>query len=97
MLVDNLIDNAGKAGATKVVIRAFQTDKIIVLEFADNGAGLTDRFSPEELFEKGVTNTSGSGIGLNHVKQIVDELQGKISISSGINGVGAIVRMEFKA
>lgn len=97
MLVDNLVDNAGKAGAKKLVVRTYSSGKNVVLEFADNGSGLTDRFSPEELFEKGITNTSGSGIGLSHAKQIVDELQGKISISSGADGVGATVRMEFKA
>ena len=97
MLVDNLIDNAGKAGAKKVVVRASRNGKNVVLEFADNGAGLTERFSPAELFEKGITSTSGSGIGLSHAKQIVDELQGNISISTGVDGVGATVRMEFKA
>ena len=97
MLVDNLVDNAGKAGAKQLVVRAFRNGKNVIVEFADNGSGLTDRFSPQELFEKGITNTSGSGIGLSHAKQIVDDLQGTISISSGADGAGATIRMEFKA
>lgn len=96
MLIDNLIDNAGKAGAKKVEVRAFQDAKNIVLEFKDNGQGLTDRFPPEELFQKGITDTSGSGIGLSHAKQIVDDLKGTISISDRKGSAGAIVRMEFK-
>lgn len=96
MLVDNLIDNAGKAGAKKLAVRAFRNGKNVILEFTDNGGGLTNRFSPEELFQKGITNTSGSGIGLSHAKQIIDDLQGKISISNGTDGIGATVRMEFK-
>lgn len=96
MLIDNLIDNAGKAGAKKVEVRAFQDAKNIVLEFKDNGQGLTDRFPPEELFQKGITDTLGSGIGLSHAKQIVDDLKGTISISDRKGSAGAIVRMEFK-
>lgn len=97
MLVDNLIDNAGKAGAKKVVVRAFREKKNIVLEFVDSGSGLTNRFPPEELFAKGITDTSGSGIGLSHAKQIVDELKGTISIFDRDGTTGATVRMEFKA
>ena len=96
MLVDNLIDNAGKAGARKVRVNAFRKNKGIVLEFVDNGKGLTGRFRPEELFEKGITDTSGSGIGLSHAKQIVGDLKGKISIAANI-GSGSTVRMEFRA
>jgi len=97
MLVDNLIDNAGKANAKKVTVSAIKKANSIILEFTDNGVGLTDRFSPEDLFEKGITDTSGSGIGLSHAKQIVDELKGKISILTRENGSGTTVRMEFKA
>lgn len=97
MLVDNLIDNAGKSGAKKVIVKAFREAKTIVLEFVDNGAGLTDRFPPEDLFEKGITDTSGSGIGLSHARKIVEELKGKIEIFASESGTGTTVRMEFKA
>jgi len=97
MLVDNLIDNAGKAGAKKVTVQAFREGKNIVLEFVDNGVGLTNRFSPLELFEKGITDTAGSGIGLSHAKQIIDELDGKISIFDCDKTRGVTVRMEFRA
>lgn len=97
MLVDNLIDNAGKAGAKKLLIRVSKQAKLVVIEFVDNGKGLTKRFSPDELFEKGITDTSGSGIGLSHAKQIVAELDGDISIARRDGAPGTTVRMEFKA
>jgi signal transduction histidine kinase len=97
MLVDNLLDNAGKAGAKKLVVRVSKAPKVIAIEFIDNGSGLTKRFSPEELFDKGITDTSGSGIGLSHAKQIISDLDGSISISGRTGTAGAIVRMEFKS
>lgn len=97
MLVDNLIDNAGKAEAKKLVVRVSKEAKSIIIEFIDNGKGLTKRFSPDELFEKGITDTAGSGIGLSHAKQIVADLDGQISISDRENTDGSVVRMEFKS
>lgn len=97
MLVDNLVDNAGKAGAKQVLVRTHQDQRLIVIEFIDDGHGLTKRFEPEELFDKGITDTSGSGIGLSHAKQIVEELKGKISIEERENSSGAIVRLEFQS
>lgn len=94
LLIDNIIDNAGKADSNKVDVSIFRNDLDIVIQFDDNGKGLTERFQPNQLFEKGVTTTSGSGIGLSHSKQIVEELNGKISISN--TDAGARVRIIFK-
>ena len=94
MLIDNLIDNAGKAGANLFVVNIASENGIIVMQFDDDGEGLTDRFTPAQLFEKGVTTTSGSGIGLWHAKQIVEELGGNIKISNIASG--SRVKMEFK-
>ena len=93
MLIDNLVDNAGKAGAKLLEINVFLENKAVVLQFDDDGHGLADRFPPSKLFEKGITTTSGSGIGLSHAKQIVEELKGKIEISERCPG--ARVRVEF--
>ena len=95
MLIDNLIDNAGKAGAKNVTVRAKKSAAGVALEFLDDGKGLTDRFSADEFFEKGITDTAGSGIGLSHAKQIVEELQGTISISNGGELDGARVLVTF--
>ena len=52
MLIDNLIDNAGKAGANLFVVNIASENGIIVMQFDDDGEGLTDRFTPAQLFEK---------------------------------------------
>jgi hypothetical protein len=93
LLIDNIIDNAGKAGSKRVDVTICRDESKVIMQFDDNGQGLTNRFQPNQLFEKGVTTTSGSGIGLSHSKQIVTDLSGKISISN--IDTGARVRIEF--
>lgn len=93
MLIDNLIDNAGKSDANLMVVTVLSENGNVVLVFDDDGTGLTNRFTAPQLFEKGVTTTSGSGIGLWHAKQIVEELGGNIEISNYHNGTR--IKMEF--
>ena len=93
ILVDNLLTNAGKAKAKKIDIQVEETGSVVKVRFVDDGIGLTERFLPKDLFENGVTTTSGAGIGLHHVKQIVEEIGGRVSIRNG--RIGAIVELEF--
>lgn len=93
ILVDNLLTNAGKAKAKKIDIQVEETGSVVKVRFVDDGIGLTERFLPKDLFENGVTTTSGAGIGLHHVRQIVEEIGGKVLIRNG--RIGAIVELEF--
>lgn len=94
MLVDNLLDNAGKAGARSLEVMVAQRASKVSLSFVDDGNGLTKSYKPEELFHSGITTTSGSGIGLRHAQKIVEELGGNISISNN-ESRGATVRVDF--
>lgn len=94
ILIDNILVNAGKAGASRVAIDVSKSEKRVVIKFADNGRGLTNKFEPDDLFEKGISTTSGSGVGLNHVRQIVEDMKGKISIRNGTE-TGAVIELEF--
>ena len=88
MLADNLISNSikwkdsNKKTTIQVDIRNINSDKIEVL-FSDNGQGLSSKFdkTPEKIFELGVTQTKGSGIGLNSVRRTLEELGGKIEFN----------------
>ena len=82
LLIDNLLVNAGKADAKKIEVNILKQGKKTIIEFVDDGKGLTDRFEVEDLFEKGVTTTSGSGIGLSHSRKIVEDLNGTIRIAN---------------
>ncbi|MBR7801446.1 sensor histidine kinase [Undibacterium fentianense] len=89
IILDNLIDNAYKAGATKIEfnIRRLESN-ILQIEARDNGMGLDPTIQIEEsIFEKGVTTTSGSGLGLYHVRQLLEKLKGVITLGdSSISG-----------
>ncbi|MEM8814538.1 MAG: ATP-binding protein [Pseudomonadota bacterium] len=80
ILIDNILVNAGKAGASRVRIVVKKRGKKVVIQFANNGKVLTKRFEASDLFKKGISTTSGSGVGLNHVREIVTEMKGKVSI-----------------
>lgn len=82
MLIDNLVDNAGKAGATKIWFEIKQpSKKEIEITMVDDGRGLDpDITEPDRIFEKGFSTTTGSGLGLYHVKFILEEMGGGIKI-----------------
>lgn len=82
ILIDNLVSNAAKAHAARVVF-FLQDGKgpkpDLVITVADDGIGWPQSLDPiGRVFEKGVTTTNGSGLGLYHVKQVVEELGGLI-------------------
>ena len=82
ILIDNLVSNAAKARAARVVF-FFQDGKgpkpELAITVADDGIGWPQSLEPiGQVFEKGVTTTNGSGLGLYHVKQVVEGLGGII-------------------
>lgn len=96
MLVDNLIDNAGKASAKTLEISIQRRAGKISILFIDNGKGLSNEYKAADYFHSGITTTSGSGIGLQHAKQIIDDLKGEISIMNN-DSKGATVKIVFDA
>ena len=95
LLIDNLLVNAGKADAKRIQVNILKQGKKTIIEFVDDGKGLTDRFEAEDLFEKGITTTSGSGIGLSHSRKIVEDLEGTIHIANAEKR-GAKITIEFE-
>lgn len=81
ILIDNIISNAHKAQSTRltVTISKLSTNRLQI-SFIDDGKGLSDELpGVDSMFELGVTTTSGSGLGLYHVKNIVEKIDGKIT------------------
>lgn len=81
MVVDNLLNNSEKSGATHVNVEISDgPDKFVDISFSDDGNGFGDEIEDlDRLFEKGVSTTDGSGLGLYHVKQVVNEMGGGVS------------------
>jgi len=81
IIIDNIINNARKAKASKLSITFEIKENHIELLFIDNGVGLDKSIqNTEELFEKGFTTTKGSGLGLYHINKIITAMQGSINI-----------------
>jgi signal transduction histidine kinase len=82
MIIDNLVSNATKAHADTIafVLRIQKGAKpTLTIEVADNGTGWPRSLSDlNRVFEKGVTTTDGSGLGLYHVKQLVEGMKGSV-------------------
>ena len=85
-VIDNLVSNASKAKATNIsffvkVSKGARPE--FVLSAADDGQGWGDSMTPQDqVFEKGTTSTNGSGLGLYHVKQVIEGLGGIVEAHS---------------
>ena len=82
IVIDNLVSNSVKARASRVVFFIEVSKKPkpqLAVTVADDGLGWPQSLDPlERIFEKGVTTTDGSGLGLYHVKQVVESLGGLV-------------------
>ena len=65
------------------------------LEVVDSGAGMSEDFVQDKLFQPFVTTKpKGLGLGMHHVQQAVVRMGGRIEVASRV-GVGTRVRVEL--
>jgi len=90
VVVDNLVANAKKAGATRIVFDiTHPTRDAVHVNVSDNGRGFHKKIGDlSRVFEKGFTMTDGSGLGLYHVRHVLGEMNGTIEIETA-KGSGA--------
>lgn len=88
IIIDNLVSNARKAKAKNLFIRTkCVEDRWLSVEFEDDGIGIKPE-NLENIYNIGYTTTDGSGIGLYHVKDIIEGIGAKIKVENNeINGV----------
>lgn len=101
IVLDNLVSNSEKADATEFRIDFARKGRTYIVDFTDNGVGVDlDHFTPDSIFEEGVTNRrGGSGIGLSTIKErMKNELNGDIQfIGNGLYfETGATFRLFFE-
>ncbi len=95
ILIDNIISNADKAEASKLYVNMILKSKnVLVVSFVDDGNGLDDSINIDDVFDLGITSTSGSGLGLFHVKQILDSMDSEIELIP-CDTKGVEMRMTF--
>ncbi len=88
IMLDNFISNAKKAGATVITLRFELRNKGLQLYVGDNGKGVS-KSTEKFLFTRGFTTTTGSGIGLHHIRTIVESMGGSIRfVGNNFTGLG---------
>ncbi|WP_336988756.1 sensor histidine kinase [Aeromonas hydrophila] len=87
IIFDNLASNSTRANAKNIFIYLKEeSENILLVQYYDDGHGINKQIQPpEKVFNKGVTTTSGSGLGLYHVKQTIEKLKGVVSLSNEAN------------
>jgi signal transduction histidine kinase len=77
IVLDNFISNAKKAGASSIAIKFKTVNKHLQIQIADDGKGIEAKIV-KNIFNRGFTMTKGSGIGLHHIKTIVENMRGSV-------------------
>lgn len=97
VIIDNIASNSIKAGATVLQIKMSETANYVQIVFSDNGIGIDDSVDPSTLFEWGFSSNAkkkGFGIGLYHIKMLVDAMKGSVKIDTSYHdGFSLIVRL----
>lgn len=94
IILDNLISNSRKAHANEVAVSVKSAgENYVNVLVQDDGKGIKNE-AIKNIFDLAYTTTSGSGLGLSQVKNIMEEMKGSISYVSGIKG-GAGFELRF--
>jgi signal transduction histidine kinase len=101
VVLNNLLANSIKyADLTKpdptVEVSAHVSGEGVIIEIRDNGIGIDQQHLARvfDMFYRATERATGSGLGLYIVKEIVEKLGGKVSVSSLVS-VGTTFRIEL--
>jgi hypothetical protein len=100
IIIDNLISNAEKWNAKHFLVEMSSLkDGSLRVLFSDDGDGLAKKFlgDPSQIFELGVTETEGSGIGLHTVRERLKKMNADVSfLDNNLNLKGATFQVVFR-
>lgn len=97
-VVTNLVKNAVQATMTtedpKILVEVNELDTQVEITVTDNGTGISEDNLPMIFEPKFTTKTSGMGLGLAMVKNIVETYKGTITFTTQ-EGEGTVFRVIF--
>ena len=95
IILDNIIDNSKKAKAHILKVRMGLEGEYAIIDFIDDGKGLEPSANINEIFAFGKSYTaSGIGVGLFHIKSIVEEqMNGSVGVIPSNKGFHLQVRL----
>ncbi len=86
ILIDNLVSNSIKANAKNLYFDLKTEENTLLFIIEDDGRGINNE-DKNKIFDFGYTTTSGSGIGLSHIKEILEENNSSIELEKTEGGV----------
>jgi two-component system nitrogen regulation sensor histidine kinase NtrY len=93
-LLDNAVSVLGKGGAINVTLGTVQDGRMVRLEVADNGPGMSDEVKLRIFEPYFSTRTTGTGLGLAITQTIVHEHGGIIRVTDN-HPAGAVFAVEL--
>ncbi len=97
-VVNNLIKNGIQAipedRTPKIIVDVFSENGEVIITVADNGVGINEENKKKVFEPKFTTKTSGMGLGLGMVKNIVETYNGSITFTSQ-EDKGTVFKVRF--
>ncbi|MFK5973057.1 MAG: ATP-binding protein [Flavobacteriaceae bacterium] len=93
-LVKNAIQAVPEVASPRILVSVASEGNFVKVSVADNGIGITDDFRQKIFEPKFTTKSSGMGLGLGMVKNIVETYKGSIDFSS-LPGKGTVFTVKF--
>jgi signal transduction histidine kinase len=80
IIIDNFVSNAQKAEASQINFKISIEDKVLNIVVSDDGNGLGNEIDISRIFDLAYSGTQGSGIGLYHIKSVLEQLNGTVKL-----------------
>lgn len=93
-LVKNAIQAVPEVDSPRILVSVASEGDFVKVSVADNGIGITEDFRHKIFEPKFTTKSSGMGLGLGMVKNIVETYKGSIDFSS-LPGKGTVFTVKF--
>tara|TARA_R110000850_G_scaffold271031_2_gene404906 strand:+ start:302628 stop:304091 length:1464 start_codon:yes stop_codon:yes gene_type:complete len=93
-LVKNAIQSVSEREEPKVEVKVYSEEGLAVIEVVDNGLGIPEENKLRVFEPKFTTKSSGMGLGLAMVKNIIENYNGNISLESELHK-GSVFRVVF--
>ena len=93
-LVKNAIQAVPEVESPRILVTVATEGQYVKISVADNGVGISDEFRHRVFEPKFTTKSSGTGLGLGMVKNIVENYKGTITFTSK-EGKGTVFTIRF--
>ena len=93
-LVKNAIQAVPEVSSPRILVSVASEKGMVKISVADNGIGIEPEFTDKIFEPKFTTKTSGMGLGLGMVKNIVETYKGEINFTSQL-GKGTVFWVKF--